>query len=146
MRARESGIFEEQSGKNIPSEPGTILNTLSSALGQAIWLLSKDFQVVWYSDHSYHLAGDIGGFRGHAAERSMPGILSEIRKIADKDHLAVSKGCYRGKGECWELTVVPISEQDQPLGYIVTIDKTKESALVGLLEKQKKREERYAKS
>jgi len=139
-------VLEHRStSKNIPTEPGSILNRLSDALGQAIWLLSDDFSVVWYSDYSYKLTSNIAGFRGLNSDSIMPDILGAIKGIADIEHLSVRKSHYQYGEESLELSVVPVAKGKRAVGYIVTLGRSPEQMaheqelFKGLLAKQEAR-------
>lgn len=128
--------------KSIGSEPSDFINSIADALGQSVLLCNEDFDIVWGS----HRTDDILPHRGiqEGAGYFMSEDLKKYLRDLSKSGCGVKKGIYRGAMGDWCLTLLPVSNDNIPVGYVVTIAEGIDSRLAGLLERQKKRERAYA--
>jgi hypothetical protein len=126
--------------RNLDKEPSEFINMLSSETQRAVWLLTEDLEVVWYSDYTYTLTDCLAGFRGFDYNLQMPNMTEFLRELASTG--APTSSVYHSKDGDYDVMCYPMSKDDGPVGYTVTLSKGIKSKLSRLYNSSKGRKEK----
>jgi len=124
--------------RDIGSEPSDFINTLSEATGKAVWLLSEDLEVQWYSDYTATLFCSEEQYNGSQYCEVLPDFKTLLEEM--KDSRSSSTRTYIKGGKEYEVVVYPITKEGMAKGYIVTLSNGIRAQLSKFIEKQETRD------
>lgn len=139
IEASEADVVRSYA-KNLDKEPSDFINTISSDCQKAVWLLTEDLEVVWYSDYTYTLTDCLAGFRGLDYNHQLPNMTEFLQKLTSEG--APSSSTYHGKSSDYDVVCYPTNDGDKDKGYIITLSKGIRSKLSNLIDSSKGRNEK----